>query len=145
MVLVLLMIYLFSNSYRNCNPFTLLPSPSTKVLNFCLDFLLVPSLNAFYPISEFWLNFFKVAISEQTAERFAAKAFIFTKIYCQRAVFCKVQLSAAISTHPFPAITYLFLPSFYTGGFGGNTWLFCWASGHLPSEKLILGKNKVLV
>lgn len=55
-VLVCLMIYLFSNSYRSSNPFTLLPSPSTKVFNFFLDslffFFFPPSLNAFYPISK---------------------------------------------------------------------------------------------
>lgn len=94
-VLVLLMIYLFSNSYRNSNPFTLLPSPSTKVLNFFLDllFFLFFSFSSFteclLPNKQVLIKFFKVAISEQKAQRFAVNAFIFTKIYCQRAISVK--------------------------------------------------------
>lgn len=90
------MIYSSSTSYRNCNPFTLLPFPGTKCLIFSLDFLwlfvcfLLPFPFSFRPISKFRLHFFRVAISAQKRDlqRFAARAFAFTKL-CQRAVFCQ--------------------------------------------------------
>lgn len=62
-VLVRLMIYLFSNSYRSSNPFTLLPSPSTKVFNFFLDslffFFFPPFTECLLPNKQALITFFQ--------------------------------------------------------------------------------------